>query len=126
MSARAAVPAAPFAAGPLINFSHTGSEARVEATSELVDILLEGLDEFGRRWADQFKKPINFMEPLLTTFSDSSCFIYNKLDTTEDTAEKTFQFRKILFRKPKAARKRHGCNDEDSDDDFRGHDSHKC
>ena len=46
-----------------------GSDARSDAKQELVDILLEGLDQFGRRWADQFKRPVNYMEPLLTSFS---------------------------------------------------------
>ena len=71
-----------------------GSTARCEMPKD-------GMDEFGQRWGDQLKAPINFMEPMLTTFSDSSCFIYNKLDMAEDTALKTYQFRKLLLKRPR-------------------------
>ena len=77
-----------------------GSVARKDARSELVELMLAGLDEFGERWANQFKTPMNYMEPMITTFSDSNCFVYNKLDIAEDTAAKTYQFRKLLLKDP--------------------------
>ena len=94
-----------------------GSEARADAQEEFVDLLLDGLDEFGERWVDQFKAPVNYMDPIITTFSDENCFIYNRLDTAEDTAQKTFQFRKLLLPKKRKSSDAGGMRDSDSDDE---------
>ena len=76
-----------------------GSVARQNAREELVQAFKDGLDEFGDRWVNQFKRPVNYMEPMLDTFSDANCFIFNTLDTLEDTADKVFQFRHVLMKK---------------------------
>ena len=76
-----------------------GSVARDSVEEELVAILKEGLNEFGKRWADQFKVPVNYMEPMAEDFSHTNCSIYNRLDTAEDTANKVFQFRHVLKKK---------------------------
>jgi hypothetical protein len=80
-----------------------GSLARSDMKKELVGMLKDGLDEFGQRWVNQFKAPINYMESMLENFSDSSYFTmsYNKLDTAEDTAHRTYQFRKFLLKRPR-------------------------
>ena len=99
-----------------------GSAARQDAQEEFVELMLDGLDEFGERWVDQFKAPVNYLEPMLTSFSDGNCFIYNKLDTAENTTDKTYQFRNILLKK----RSRFNARDDDSagstddEDDKRG------
>ena len=62
---------------------------------------------------DQFKLPMNYVEPMNTSFADANCFIYNKLDIAEDTAKKTFQFRKLLLPKNN---KGHVGHVEDNDD----------
>ena len=54
------------------------------------------------------------MEPMNTTFADANCFIYNKLDIAEDTAKKTYQFRKLLLPKNKKAQIGHVEDGEDS------------
>ena len=76
------------------------SEAILLARQEVEDLLKEGLDEFGKRWVNQFRAPVNYLEPLYTCFSDSNCFVYNKLDTAEDTANKVYQFRNVLTKEP--------------------------
>ena len=76
------------------------SEVILLARQEVEDLLKEGLDEFGKRWVNQFKAPVNYLEPLYTSFSDSNCFVYNKLDTAEDTANKVYQFRNVLNKEP--------------------------
>ena len=97
-----------------------GSQARQDAQEEYVELMLDGLDEFGERWADQFKAPVNYTEDMISSFSDADCFIYNRLDTAEDTTEKTHQFINILLKK----RGRYNPKGEDgasrSDDDDEG------
>lgn len=95
-----------------------GSVARHDARAELVEIMLAGLDEFGERWVNQFKQPMNYSEPMITTFSDSNCFIFNKLDIAEDTAKKTYQFRKLLLKKDSSSSiYKAGVEVESSDED---------
>ena len=82
-----------------------GSVARHHAREELVQAFKDGLDEFGERWVNQFKRPVNYMEPMLDTFSDANCFIFKTWDTLEDTANSVFQFRHVLMKKHDFAKK---------------------
>lgn len=99
-----------------------GSVARQSAREELVQAFKDGLDEFGERRVNQFKKPVNYMEPMLDTFSDANFFIFNTLDTLEDTADKVFQFRHVLMKKQDFEKKATGQQkcDDSSDDDSGG------
>ena len=101
------------------------SVARQNAREELVQAFKDGLDEFGERWANQFKRPVNYMEPMLDTFSDANRFIFNTLDTLEDTAGKVFQFQHVLMKKQDFEKKATSNHrrlefDDSSDNDSRG------
>ena len=73
-----------------------GSEARARATQNVVKVMMDGLKEFGARWAKQWATPVNYSEELLKSFADENCFIMRKVDRLDKVADTIFDLREVL------------------------------
>ena len=70
-----------------------GSVQRQLARSNYAEAYYACLKECGARWAGQWKTPVNFTEPMFTTFSSTSCFFNHTLDHLESVANQLYQLR---------------------------------
>ena len=70
--------------------------ARRQAVQNMIDVMNQGLKEFGSRWADQFVKPVNYMEPLITSFADKHCFVMLRFDELDKVADDLHGLAKVL------------------------------
>ena len=70
-----------------------GSVQRQLARSNYADAYYACLEECGARWAGQWKTPVNFTEPMFTTFSSTSCFFNHTLDHLESVAKQLYELR---------------------------------
>ena len=73
-----------------------GTPARRQAVDNVVDVLNQGLKEFGARWARQFAKPVNYTEPLQRTFADKHCLVMLRFDELDEVADDLHRLSKVL------------------------------
>ena len=77
-----------------------GTPARRRAVDNVVAVFKQGLKEFGHRWAKQWTKPVNYTEPLITSFADKHCFVmlrFEKLDQVADNLHDIADVLPVLF-----------------------------
>ena len=73
-----------------------GSAQREAARTNYEEAYLEGLQECGERWANQWRKPTNLSECMHSSFSSGSCFYNNTLDHLEKVADQLYDFKDTL------------------------------